>query len=98
MVGALFGVRGQVRLHHGGGGYPPPSGFSGKVKLFKHIHESLKYNRFDTKLSTGKYQLVLNYKTSLPAVYMTGIYIVFYALWHRRTVLETAPQWVLAMR
>lgn len=29
---------------------------------------------------------------------MTGIYIVFYALWHRRTVLEVAPQWVLAMR
>ena len=29
---------------------------------------------------------------------MTGVYIVFYALWHRRTVLEVAPQWVLAMR
>lgn len=29
---------------------------------------------------------------------MIGIYIVFYALWHRRTVLEVAPQWVLAMR
>ena len=55
MVGALFGVRGQVRLHHSDGGCPPPSGFSGKVKLFKHIYESLKYNRFDTKLSTGKY-------------------------------------------
>lgn len=59
MVGALFGAWGQVTLHHGGGGYPP-SGFSGKVKLFKHIHESLKYNSFDTKLLTGKYQLVLN--------------------------------------
>jgi hypothetical protein len=59
MVGALFGARGQVRLHHGGGGYPP-SGFSSKVKLFKHIHESLKCNRFDTKPLTGKYQLVLN--------------------------------------
>ncbi|WP_233540034.1 hypothetical protein, partial [Collinsella sp. OF02-10] len=38
----------------------PPSGFSGKVKLFKHIHESLKYNRFNAKPLTGKYQLVLN--------------------------------------
>lgn len=50
MVGALFGAWGQTRLHHGGGDYPP-IGFSGKVKLFKHIHESLKYIRFDTKLS-----------------------------------------------
>lgn len=98
MVGALFGPRGQVTLHHGGGGYPPPSGFSGKVKLFKHIHNSTEYNCFNAKPLTGKYQLVLNQKTSLPAVYMTGIYIVFYALWHRRTVLEVAPQWVLAMR
>ena len=68
------------------------------VRLFKHIQESAKYNRFDTKLLTGKYQLVLNKKTTLPAVYMIGICVVFYALWYRRTVLEVAPQWVLAMR
>lgn len=98
MVGALFGALGS-------GWFAPrrrqlslPIGFPAKVKLFKHIQESLKYNCFDTKLLTGKYQLVLNKKTTLPAVYMTGIYIVFYALWHRRTVLEVAPQWVLAMR
>lgn len=60
MVGALFGARGQVTLHHGGGGYPPPSGFSGKVKLFKHIHNSTEYNCFNAKPLTGKYQLVLN--------------------------------------
>ena len=59
MVGALFGARGQVRLHHSGGGCPSER-FAVKVKLFKHIHESLKCNRFDTKQLTGKYQLVLN--------------------------------------
>jgi hypothetical protein len=59
MVGALFGARGQVTLHHGGGGYPP-SGFPAKVKLFKHIHNSTGYNRFDTKPLTDKYQLVLH--------------------------------------
>lgn len=59
MVGALFGARGQVILHHDG----DDASFwaiPGKVRLFKHIQESLKYDRFDTKLLTGKYQLVLN--------------------------------------
>lgn len=59
MVGALFVQGGQVRLHHSGGGYPPV-GLPIKVKLFKHIHNSTGYNRFDTKPLTGKYQLVLN--------------------------------------
>ena len=59
MVGALFGARGQASLHHDG----DDASFwaiLGKVRLFKHIQESLKYDRFDTKLLTGKYQLVLN--------------------------------------
>lgn len=59
MVGVLFGVKGQVRLHHSWGGYPPV-GLPIKVKLFKHIHSSTGYNRFDTKPLTVKYQLVLN--------------------------------------
>lgn len=60
MVGALFGAGGQVRLHHSGGAVTPPVGLPIKVKLFKHIHKSTGYNRFDTKLLTCKYQLVLN--------------------------------------
>lgn len=58
MVGALFGA-GSRFVCATVGAVIPPSDFPVKVKLFKHIHESLKYNRFDTKLLTGKYQLVL---------------------------------------
>lgn len=60
MVGALFGARGTDSFAPQWGTAVPPSGFSGKVKLFKHIHESVKYKCFDTKLLTGKKQLVLN--------------------------------------
>lgn len=98
MVGALFWCNGARFVCTTAGATTPPISFSARVKLFKHIHESLKYSRFNASPLTGKYQLVLNKKTSLSAVYMTGIYIIFYALWHRRTVLEVAPQWVLAMR
>lgn len=60
MVGALFLVQGgRVSLHHGGSDCPS-DWLPVKVKLFKHMHESLKCDRFDTKLLTGKYQLVLN--------------------------------------
>ena len=31
MVGALFGARGQVTLHHDGGGYPPRVAFQAKL-------------------------------------------------------------------
>lgn len=51
MVGALFGARGDGSVCTTVEEVIPPGCFSGKVKLFKHIHESLKYNRFDTKLS-----------------------------------------------
>ena len=60
MVGALFWCKGgQVSLHHDGDDVSFWA-IPGKVRLFKHIQESLKYDRFDTKLLTGKYQLVLN--------------------------------------
>lgn len=59
MVGALFGAMGQVSLHHDGDDVSFWA-IPGKVRLFKHIHKSIKYDRFDTKLLTGKYQLVLN--------------------------------------
>ena len=51
MVGALFGARGTGPFAPRWRRLSPPGCFSGIVKLFKHIHESLKYNRFDTKLS-----------------------------------------------
>lgn len=60
MVGALFGARGTGSLAPRWGRLSPPIGFLVKVKLFKHIHNSTGYNRFDTKPLTGKYQLVLN--------------------------------------
>ena len=60
MVGALFWCNGVRLVCTSTGMVIPQSDFLVKVKLFKHIQESLKYDRFDTKLLTGKYQLVLN--------------------------------------
>ena len=60
MVGALFWCKGDGLVCTTAGVVVPPIGFPVKVKLFKHIQELSKYSRFDTKLLTGKYPLVLN--------------------------------------
>ena len=60
MVGALFWCKGVRLVCTMAGVVGPPIGLPVKVKLFKHIHYLIEYNRFDTKLLTGKYQLVLN--------------------------------------
>ena len=60
MVGALFWCKGVGFVCTTAGVVVSQIGFPAKVKLFKHIQETLKYDRFDTKLLTGKYQLVLN--------------------------------------
>ena len=60
MVGALFWCKGDRLVCTTAGVVALSEAFSFIVRLFKHIQESLKYNRFDTKLLTGKYQLVLN--------------------------------------
>ena len=60
MVGALFWCKGDGLVCTTAEAMILSGVFSFIVRLFKHIQESLKYNRFDTKLLTGKYQLVLN--------------------------------------
>lgn len=60
MVGALFWCKGVRLVCTTAGVVVPFWVIPGKVRLFKHMHESLKCDRFDTKLLTGKYQLVLN--------------------------------------
>ncbi len=60
MVGALFWCKGDGLVCTTAGATIPPIGFLAKVKLFKHIHNSTEYSRYDTKLLTDKYQLVLN--------------------------------------
>ena len=60
MVGALFGAGGTRVVCTMAGVMVLSEVFPFIVRLFKHIQESLKYDRFDTKLLTGKYQLVLN--------------------------------------
>lgn len=60
MVGALFWCRGVGFVCTTTETVVPSGGFPVKVELFKHMHESLKCDRFNTKLLTGKYQLVLN--------------------------------------
>lgn len=60
MVGALFWCTGAGFVCTTTETVVPSGSFPVKVKLFKHIQELSKYNRFDTKLLTGKYQLVLN--------------------------------------
>ena len=60
MVGALFWCKGVRLVCTMAGVVVPPIGCPVKVKLFKHMQEFSKYKRFDTKLLTGKYQLVLN--------------------------------------
>ena len=60
MVGALFWCNGGRLVSTTAGVALLPEISLFIVRLFKHIQESLKYDRFDTKLLTGKYQLVLN--------------------------------------
>lgn len=60
MVGALFWRKGIGLVCTATETVVPSGSFPVKVKLFKHMHESLKCDRFDTKLLTAKYQLVLN--------------------------------------
>ena len=60
MVGALFWCKGDGLVCTTAEEMVLSETFTFIVRLFKHIQESAKYNRFDTKLLTGKYQLVLN--------------------------------------
>ena len=60
MVGALFWCKGVRLVCTTAEAVVLLEIFPFIVRLFKHIQESSKYDRFDTKLLTGKYQLVLN--------------------------------------
>lgn len=60
MVGALFWCKGDRLVCTTAEVVVLPEIFPFIARLFKHIQESSKYARFDTKLLTGKYQLVLN--------------------------------------
>lgn len=60
MVGALFGAMGGRLVSTTAGVALLPEISLFIVRLFKHMQESSKYDRFDAKLLTGKYQLVLN--------------------------------------